>query len=1085
MTSGHMGRKLRDICSILYILLIFYSFLRLHIQSKYPVNHFYAGNCLSSPTVVTSGVNRSSFGSVRRHCGPSFQQVFITGCRLFKHSGAAFFIIYLSGDLELNPGPRPTQNQDNYNLPEVTRYENIKELDAISSQRGLKFLHLNARSLLPKIDEIRLLIERYKDIAMISFSETHLTPNVSGSEIAIDGYTIFRKDRVNQAKGGGVIMYVLDSLITTRRPDLESSSVESIWIELSIRKSRSILLGTIYRPPVGSQYLKAGFNSEFEESLDSALAEEKEIILMGDLNANYLSRQKCDGLSKDLKALIKSMGTSQLIKEATRITKNSNTLIDVILSTHPHNIPLQCVIPLGISDHSMIGCVRKTNSLKFKSRTIKCRNYSKYDKETFNNDLKSVSFDTVFSCSNVNNAWSNFKSIFLDICGKHAPLITKKIRGSKCPWLTSEVSKLINTRQYQLRKAKRSGLDEDWSNYRKSRNQVTAAIRSAKASYNRKLIEENLDCPRSFWKTIKKVLPNKSKSNSISQIKVDNNVYTDKLDISNLFCKYFSSVKSRVANEIIRCFSTEQSSTSSYPKDKFQLSAVSNGFVYKYLTQLKASKATGLDCIPARLLKDGAIYITASLTYIINLSISTQQFPQEWKHSKIIPLYKDGSREDMDNYRPISVLPVTSKILEKAVHQQLVDYLEKNTLLSDYQCGFRKKHSTQSAVTFLTDSIRKNMDKSLITGALFIDFRKAFDTIDHVKLLEKLGSFGICDEEYYWMKDYLSNRQQSVSLGDILSDPQPVLSGVPQGSLLGPLLFTLYTTDLPSCIEKANVLMYADDTVIFYGSSNYKDIIAVLNAEISRLADWSSLNELYIHPKKTEYVMFGTAQKLNRIDTADVSSHDVLLGDKVLERKSFYKYLGVYLDEHLSFKEHTLRLFSKVSSQLSLVSRLRNNLTMLAAERIYKAMILPKLDYCDIVWNINLAPTRLKKLERLQIRAAKIVLQESSMSDEQLLSTLRWKTLYSRSVIHRLIFVFKCLKGNNGPAIFSNYFKILNHSQVTRRNGIDLVIPVIRTEAGKKGCFYAGVNDYNSLQSDIKSINSLLIFKSKIGAIFN
>ena len=240
------------------------------------------------------------------------------------------------------------------------------------------------------VDEIKLLLERYKGIHMFSVSETHLASQVSSNEIAIEGYTIYRKDRQHQAKGGGVMVYLLDSLPVMRRVDLESPSAESIWLELLIPKSKNILLGTVYRPPVGSQFLSTDFNSEFEESINKAAAEEKEIILMGDLNANFMPHQRCDGVSKDLKDIFKRTGMSQLIKEPTRTTQSSNTLIDVILSTHPQNVPLSCVIPLGLSDHSMIGCVRKMNSLKCQARVIKCRNYSDYCTEAFNYNLKSM-----------------------------------------------------------------------------------------------------------------------------------------------------------------------------------------------------------------------------------------------------------------------------------------------------------------------------------------------------------------------------------------------------------------------------------------------------------------------------------------------------------------------------------------------------------------------------------------------------------------------------------------------------------------------------------------------------------------------
>ena len=386
-------------------------------------------------------------------------------------------------------------------------FQDIPELSLLTSQRGLKFLHLNVNSLLPKVDELRLLLLRYKDIDFFSITETHLSSNISDDEIGIPGYTIYRLDRQAQSKGGGVLVYVRNCVSVSRRYDLESKSIEGIWLEILITKSKNILFGSLYRPPISSQFISADFNAILEDTLSLAATENKEILLVGDLNANFLPRQCTDRISREVKDLLKGIGMSQLIKEPTRITEHSSSLIDVILSTHPHNIPVANVIPLGLSDHYMVGCVRKMNSLKFQARTIKCRNYAKYNKEAFNNDLRSASWDLVLTSSDVNIAWTNFKRVFLEICDRHVPLLTKKVRGSQNPWMTSAISNLMSTRDYCLRKAKRTGKDEDWSSYRLFRNKVTAAMRHTKSDYNRNLIQENLDNPRNFWKSMKKIFP--------------------------------------------------------------------------------------------------------------------------------------------------------------------------------------------------------------------------------------------------------------------------------------------------------------------------------------------------------------------------------------------------------------------------------------------------------------------------------------------------------------------------------------------------------------------------------------------------
>ena len=268
------------------------------------------------------------------------------------------------------------------------------------------------------------------------------------------------------------------------------------------------------------------------------------------------------------------------------------------------------------------------------------------------------------------------------------------------------------------------------------------------------------------------------------------------------------------------------------------------------LRSLKSGKAVGLDRIPARLLKDSSDIVAKPMAFIINTSLRTAQVPSDWKCARVIPLFKKGKADEMDNYRPISILPVLSKVLERAVHIQLYKYLQQNKILSPYQCGFRKCHSTEFAALSFSDNIRRNMDQGQLTGAVFIDLRKAFDTVDHAVLLDKLSNLGILDKEHGWFTDYLSNRTQVVEFQGVTSASEAVSTGVPQGSILGPLLFILHINDLPEVVSDCNILMYADDTVLYCSSSQASVIQDKLNAELSKIDHWLSFNSLFVNVKK-------------------------------------------------------------------------------------------------------------------------------------------------------------------------------------------------------------------------------------------
>ena len=366
---------------------------------------------------------------------------------------------------------------------------------------------------------------------------------------------------------------------------------------------------------------------------------------------------------------------------------------------------------------------------------------------------------------------------------------------------------------------------------------------------------------------------------------------------------------------------------------------------FKKLKSLQRNKACGVDNLPPGFLKDVAINIAKPLNHVINLCLKYGEIPEDFKIGKVTPIFKSGSKHQLDNYRPITVLPICSKILERCIHTQLMDHLETHKLLSKHQHGFRRKRSTKTAATIFLETIRKIIDNGHLSGAIFIDLSKAFDTLSHSQIITNLANYGIHDIEREFFINYLFNRKQQVSFQNAMSNPEVVTRGVPQGSILGPLLFLLAFDDVGSSLQECDVIMYADDTVIYTSAKDSEELQIKLSSDFHRVADWLENNELIANmkPGKTECMIFGTAQRTKNKEL------NITFRQKEISNTTAYKYLGVNLDRALNLSVHLNTTYKKALGRLYLLQRLRSQLTTKAATAIYESMLVPLFTYCSII----------------------------------------------------------------------------------------------------------------------------------------
>ncbi len=431
------------------------------------------------------------------------------------------------------------------------------------------------------------------------------------------------------------------------------------------------------------------------------------------------------------------------------------------------------------------------------------------------------------------------------------------------------------------------------------------------------------------------------------------------------------------------------------------------------------------------------------------------------------------------NYRPISVLPSFSKIFEKIVYKRLEAYIKFNGILENNQFGFRCKHSTHMAILDMYDKISESIDKHEVSIGIFIDLSKAFDTINHKILIDKLEHYGIRGVPLHWFRDYLSNRKQYVYYNNTASTLRAITCGVPQGSILGPLLFVLYMNDVMNCSKLLHFILFADDTNLFYSTKNYEDLMKNANEELSKLSEWFRASRLSLNISKTNYILFGNRRKC----LAD-KKFKICIDGNTIERVTFTKFLGVYIDEDLNWKQHTAQISKKISKSLGILNRVKYILPRKVLVTLYRTMIHPYLIYCNIVWG-GASLLALNRLECLQKRALRLItcsyFRAPSNPIFVKLGILKLQDIYKYEI---LMFVYK-FKHNLLPVCCMHLLQLRSvNSHYHLRREPDFVMSTYRTLSRKRSVTITGPELWNSLPDLVKNSVTVSIFQKDFWIFF-
>ena len=716
---------------------------------------------------------------------------------------------------------------------------------------------------------------------------------------------------------------------------------------------------------------------------------------------------------------------------------------------------------VGISDHLGIYAKLDTKRTKEKRNPIKFRSYKNYNVAQLKEDIKrgigESEIHNKINEENLNEALEELSGILVKAADKHAPL--KEIKQSKekpyIPWMTAEIKNQIEAKNDLIKMNYLQPKQKDKHEIKRLKNKLNHAKRKHRRAYYKKKLSEYKGDSKNIWKVFKEMLNKQEIRETIEPDLLDQ-------DKANRYNTYFATIGTVIKNKL-----GITDTNVKLNNNGFMLHEITENTVGKLVDRIKIGVATGADGISARIIKDCKEEILPALTSLVNLSFKISTFPESMKEATIKCIHKKNSTEDPANYRPLSILPIMSKIFERAAVDQIVTFLESNNLISRNQHAYRKRHSTITSLTEVTNYIYKELDKGIVVGMASLDLSKAFDSISHSHLLQKLTDIGLGKNTVEWTKSYLSNRTQKTKFSTITSEIETVTSGVPQGSILGPVLFIIFTNDLITAFnQQTYVVSYADDTQLIETGKSVEEVKAKLERTIDIAQNWYKNNSLMSNPAKTETIIFRTkrGQKYNiKINVKEDEKEVELTPAECI------KVLGVYLDENLGFDKHITHVQRKTTAATKNLYRIRDLLPIKYKMVLYDSLIASHFNYADIIWG-GCTEKNKQKLQTTQNFAMRTILgTDRRSSSTQALEKLRYLNLDNKRKVHEAVFTHKAVNGLQPKEICEKYRELLPTGNTRSASRLIINNPKHKTSLYERSPLYRTIQTWNKLPLDLKT----------------
>ena len=873
-------------------------------------------------------------------------------------------------------------------------------------------------------------------------------------------YTVYRKDRDD---GYGGVVTAVKSDINHEVLQLDPK-LEACIIKIQTPGSSPVIIASVYRPP----------NRDIEymnllcDSFESIAQRYKNAVLWigGDLNLPDISwsSHSIEGsqyprrVSERFLEMVYTCSLEQSVQEPTRLDKT----LDLFLTNRPTLVNRCCVIP-GLGDHEAV-CI--DTSVKASIAKPVKRKIPLWNKANIG-ELKAdcLSFQEKFleefdTKSLVNTMWSSIKENLLSLMSKHVPTKTASSRYNQ-PWINTNLKRLSRRkkRSYIMQKGKPKNSKEH-QRYKALKRKTEKECKNAHDEYMKNVVSpESNNNSKKFWSYIKS---RKNDNTGVAPLKDEHGVlHTDSNSKADILNRQFSSVFNK--NENIDTIPDKGPS----PHPNINQITINSEGVWKLLTNLKPHKATGPDNIPTRLLKELAKPLAPIFTTLFQASLDQGTVPEDWKKANVVPIYKKGSKFKAENYRPVSLTCIASKLLEHIVTSNIMKHLDSNKILTDTQHGFRKRRSCETQLIPTVQQLAKSIDDKQQIDSIFLDFSKAFDKVPFERLKYKLQWYGICGDIHKWISDFLTSRTQQVTIDGISSPIATVDSGVPQGSVIGPLLFLLYINDLPDYLTNGSKTnLFADDSILYRPVNSPEDSIK-LQCDLDNLEKWESDWLMSFHPSKCQ-VMHIT-NKRSRIET------QYKIHGESLETVDSTKYLGVNLQENLSWNNHVNQVAKKANNTCSFLYRNLKKCSKETKELAYRSMVRPILEYASPVWDPH-TQSNINQLERVQRRAARFVhsnfYRTSSVSS--MLQSLNWPLLQERRAQAKVVMMYRIVY--NLVDIPTVYLI----PTINTRGSQHYLVPFARTQCYQRSFFPDTIRLWNNLPSSVTSCTTLESFKTVV-----